>query len=147
MKTVSLIWVLVVLVSSSKDMLSQTIPATRPYLGDTGSCRLQINFLNGTSFTRPFIVVEGFDPEHIIQPENVFGFTSLEDFQNSLDDVDNLLATIETDYDIIYVNWVNGTDYLQRNAFALEAVIQWVNEQKALQDSEPLRTLTRNYFH
>lgn len=33
-------------------------------------------------------------------------------------------------YDIVYVNWRNGTDYLQRNALVLEEVIRWVNKQK-----------------
>ena len=34
------------------------------------------------------------------------------------------------DYDIIYVNWDNGTDFIQRNAYVLEAVIKWVNDNK-----------------
>src|SRR5690606_10940129 len=30
----------------------------------------------------------------------------------------------------IYVNWSNGTDYIQRNAFVLQEVIKWVNSVK-----------------
>ncbi len=33
-------------------------------------------------------------------------------------------------YDIIYVDWKNGVDYLQRNAYLLETIIQWVNANK-----------------
>ena len=33
-------------------------------------------------------------------------------------------------YDIVYVDFDNGTDFIQRNAYLLERVIRWVNENK-----------------
>ncbi len=42
----------------------------------------------------------------------------------------NLITTSIKQYDIIYVDWNNGVDYMQRNAYALEEVIKWVNAQK-----------------
>src|SRR5690606_14760085 len=52
--------------------------------------------------------------------------------------LNELLIGNMAEYDIIYVNWNNGTDYIQRNAYVLESVIEWVNQQKALNgSSEP----------
>lgn len=42
----------------------------------------------------------------------------------------NLLGTGTNDYDIIYVDWKIGTDYIQRNALLLEEIIRWVNNNK-----------------
>ncbi|UUV22124.1 GPI inositol-deacylase [Paenimyroides aestuarii] len=39
------------------------------------------------------------------------------------------------EYDIIYVDWINGMDYMERNAYALEEAIKWVNSIK--QGNEP----------
>lgn len=36
---------------------------------------------------------------------------------------------------MVYVNFYNPTDYIQRNAYAFERLIHWVNEQKALNGS------------
>jgi hypothetical protein len=67
------------------------------------------------------IVAEGFDPGHIIAPEEEEGINSFADFittvNNSLSsNLGNLISANPSTYDIIYVNWNNGTDYLQRNA-------------------------------
>jgi hypothetical protein len=42
----------------------------------------------------------------------------------------NLITDDPSQYDIIYVNWKNGTDYLQRNELVLEEVIRLVNSIK-----------------
>ncbi len=131
-RNLHILLILVALLFIDISVVAQVIQAMRPYLGVRGTCMLQIRFRNGSSFTNPLIVVEGFDPGHILQPEDNDGITSLETFDNSIDEVENLSTIINTNYDIVYVNWVNGTDFLQRNAYALEAVIQWVNEQKSL---------------
>jgi hypothetical protein len=38
-------------------------------------------------------------------------------------------------YDIIYVNWYNGMDHIERNALVVEEVVRWVNAQKAIAGS------------
>ena len=38
-------------------------------------------------------------------------------------------------YDVIYVDWNNGVTFLQRNAYVLQEVIKWVNQNK---DQNPL---------
>lgn len=117
------------------------IKSTEQYLGEFGSATLLINYGNTTGEIRkPLIVVEGFDPGAVTSPEEPYGATDIEDFleisSNSLsNDLEDLIIGNETvpndqEYDIIYVNWSDGTDYMQRNALVLEEVIEWVNEEK-----------------
>ena len=122
---------------------TQEITATKFHLGQRGKVTLQIDDAGHDGLiTKPLIVAEGFDPGIILSPESANGMNTYRSFANSVNKA-NLLefeqlitgSTIETtgdqEYDIIYVNWDNGVDYLQRNAYALEEVIKWVNEQKA----------------
>lgn len=96
--------------------------------------------LNRHRLLRPLIVVEGFDPGHLLNPEQQFGETNFNSFFDQVrfsgsNDFRNLLQGATQQYDIIYVDWARGTDFLQRNALLLERVIRWVNEQKALDGS------------
>jgi hypothetical protein len=98
--------------------------------------------VNGTfRLVRPLIVVEGFDPGHLLAPELEFGMSTFNTFVRQLDNpagfsqLTQLLRGNNQQYDIIYVDWARGTDFLQRNALLLERVIRWVNEQKALDGS------------
>ena len=87
---------------------------------------------------RPLIVAEGFDPGHLLTPEQQFGITDFNSFIEQLENGENLQTLLQSNnqvYDIIYVDWARGTDFLQRNALLLERVIRWVNEQKALDGS------------
>lgn len=124
----------------------QKITATTLHLGQYGRATLQIDDAGDDGFIiKPLIIAEGFD-SGILGVENEFGESDLisfaEDIQQSLSlNLQNFInggtieATGDQDYDIIYVNWDNGRDYLQRNAFALQEVIKWVNDQKALASS------------
>ncbi len=113
---------------------SKEITATDAYLGAKASVHLTIDLANGHSqITKPLIVAEGFDVGAILNPENIYGNSGYSEFRRSLNysgELYNLIGSYNKDYDIIYVDWNNGTDYLQRNAYALEAVIQWVNSVK-----------------
>ena len=115
---------------------SQRITASDSYLGQKASVNLTIDLANGHSqITKPLIVAEGFDVGVILSPENEYGNTNYEKhFRNSLlnsGELKSLIRDNSKDYDIIYIDWDNGVDYLQRNAYALEEVIKWVNQQKA----------------
>lgn len=98
---------------------------------------VSINYAAGRNEIRkPLIVAEGFDPGIITSPENPYGLMDIEDFINSIKFINsnlrNLLVVDDTqEYDIIYVDWLNGVDDMRRNAELLETVIQWVNTQKA----------------
>lgn len=95
---------------------------------------------------RPLIVAEGFDPGHLLTPEQQFAMTDFVSFRNSILNsnsvqLTDLLQSNTQVYDIIYVDWARGTDFLQRNALLLERVIRWVNEQKALDGSTEPNTV------
>jgi hypothetical protein len=82
-------------------------------------------------------VAEGYDPGIIAAPENIFGLSDIDDFILEIDGSggNNLrdLLTIGSsqEYDIIYVDWLNGVDDMRRNAKLLKTVIKWVNDEKA----------------
>lgn len=92
-----------------------------------------------TQLTKPLIVVEGFDPKG---RNGYFNLINGADNGGLLVDIDtgpgiNFLnqAIEDEDYDLVFVDYANGTDYIQRNASMLEEVIDWVNSIKV--GSEP----------
>ncbi len=112
------------------------ILAKRNYLGKKGSATLQIVYGETCGIIKkPLIVVEGLDTGLKAESGSI-GDTDIDSFLKSIRSSRSFnlqrLTTLNTleSYDIIYVNWDNGTDYLQRNAYVLESVIEWVNEQK-----------------
>lgn len=109
--------------------------ATKSYLGIQGQGYATIRYANADHILRkPLIVAEGYDPGNITKPEERFGESSLKNFlDDATDDASNLTSLLSgstQQYDIVYVDWKNGTDYLQRNAYLLETIIQWVNANK-----------------
>jgi len=91
--------------------------------------------VNDRVLRQPLIVVEGFDPGHIVTPEKPEGFNTFRGFIVNIRNSEsralrNLVTENTGQYDIVYVNWRNGTDYLQRNALVLEEIIRWVNRNK-----------------
>ena len=69
-------------------------------------------------------------------PEDEYGITDYSDFVDIVENSNSFelrsLLTIDSNqqYDIIWVDWNNGTDYIQKNAYVLEEVIKWVNAEK-----------------
>lgn len=118
------------------------ITSTKTYQGSSGKATLQINYGNVYGEIRkPLIVAEGLDLGAITTPEFPFGESSLVDFlrKSFNSESGNLIGLLngsedffdhDQEYDIIYINWNDGTDFIQRNAYALEEVIKWVNEHK-----------------
>jgi hypothetical protein len=95
-------------------------------------------------FHKPLIVAEGFDPGYLLEPELQFGETNFRTFIEQVLRFDasaqlrDLLQSSNQQYDIVYVDWKKGADYLQRNAYLLERVIQWVDSVKAVDNcTEP----------
>lgn len=117
------------------------IVATIPYLGGLGSVKITIDYAGEPSqgIKKPLIVAEGFDLGVILEPEKRGGNYSYGDFRRSLEisgiELRSLIHDSNKEYDIIYVDWDNGVDYMQRNAYALEAVIKYVNARKVLSGS------------
>ncbi|MGQ0738420.1 MAG: hypothetical protein ACT4OJ_05110 [Bacteroidota bacterium] len=120
------------------------LTADEAWNGQTAQGWITVDYANPPDATgrhrlvRPLIVAEGFDPGHLLTPEQQFGFTNFKFFLQQLADPNaspqllNLLQSTNQQYDIIYVDWAKGTDFLQRNALLLERVIRWVNEEKVL---------------
>lgn len=112
-----------------------TITAATPYLGTYGSATVYFKYANGSYITKPLIVAEGFDTGVILTPEKEGGDTNIATF---LDDTlyGGYLNGELSSYDIIYVDWNNGVDFIQKNAYVLEEVIKYVNQQKASHTTE-----------
>ena len=143
---------------------------TRPYtpingflapFAATGKVTVAYASSNFTGTIRkPLIVIEGYDPSAalranglsarkapdydynyfvqaresgaILTPYSLAGPGDKNNFNDQLSEVG--------EYDLIFLNFDNGTDYIQRNAFLVERLIQWVNDTK-----EPLNgTMQQN---
>lgn len=106
------------------DPNSIPITATESYINQLGKALITINyapshFVNGVGQLRkPLIVAEGFDVGHLVKPEERFGITGLNSFLREVatsqsNNLQNLLLFNNTQqYDIVYVDWVKGTDFL-----------------------------------
>lgn len=122
------------------------LTATELYNGNSASGTLRVRYVTPNLLRRPLLVIEGFDPGHILYPERLFGETTIEDFILDINNIiptppatttplQDLLTGPVAQYDIVYLDWENGTDYIQRNALLAEEAIRWVNNQKALAGS------------
>lgn len=104
------------------------------YNGKVNKAYLQIVYGYGNSnceMRRPLIVVEGYDPG-LDKGKDGLGTNNLWTLSGSLDaNAGQELRSALFYYDIVYVNWLDGTDDMRRNAYLLEDIIQWVNAQKA----------------
>ncbi|TXD81043.1 hypothetical protein ESY86_19505 [Subsaximicrobium wynnwilliamsii] len=146
MKTYIKLFLLIIGVNAYSQTLidtiyQQPITATKAFQGQFGSATLQIDDAGSDGLiTKPLIIAEGFD-SGLLGAENEFGENQLEDFIDDIQDANSLdlaiLLTGDTefdfgdqDYDIIYVNWDSPRAHLQLNAFVLEEVITWVNQEK-----------------
>lgn len=118
------------------------LTADLAYLNEYGEVTVTVDRANGNcNITKPLIVAEGFDVGTLLNPENIYGQNNILNFEESVfesgSDIKPLISGNSLEdyndqqYDIIYVDWENGVDYLQRNAYALEKVIEWVNNEKA----------------
>lgn len=110
-----------------------SLTATRPYLGTTATGDYSI-FSNSASslsqIDKPIIIVEGFDNKN---EYNEYITNSIYSIPKT-----NYLSSQLRDqgYDIIILNFTDHGDYIQRNAFLLEELINKVNITK--QGSEKL---------
>ncbi len=119
---------------ASSTIYSHNITATKNYNGAFGTVKLTIDDTNNDGIRKPLIVAEGFDAGIILAPERINGMNTYSQFRtesfNGGTELRSLIYNSNKQYDIIYVDWDNGVDFLQKNAFALEAVIAWVNSVK-----------------
>lgn len=104
------------------------------HLGGTANVR----FGQGhTRITKPFIVVEGYNTSRIA-PHLVGEGNKPNDIKTFLESIfvrfsNNAFfddAIEQAGYDLIYIDFTEGTDYIQRNAALFEEVLRWVNNEK-----------------
>lgn len=111
------------------------------YLGIPGKGYVTLKLAPGhIGIQKPLIIMEGFDDGKLTTPDNPTGKYSLTNFNNSITfgksgNLEALLTGSTQSYDIIFVDYDDGTDYIQRNACMLKEVIRWVNNQKQLSGS------------
>jgi hypothetical protein len=111
------------------------VTSTATYNGKSGRGLISVQLAhNHTSLTKPLIVAEGFDPGIYTKPETAGGEYTLGDFNRSINksqsDLINLLESSTAQYDIVFIDFKNGTDDIRRNALVVEDVIRWVNDNK-----------------
>ena len=97
--------------------------ADNAFYGQKASGIVEIAYVNADhKLRKPLIVAEGFDPGDILEPETPKGFTNISGFEDqiSMSSSANLLTLISGNYDIVYVNWNRGADFIERNAMLLE---------------------------
>ena len=120
---------------------------TRAYNGAVASAKVTVAYANGNStgtIRKPLIVFEGYDVSHALNNPSLdynyryfvtqsdFGavFTQYNITNQGDKSVFNDQISEVGQYDLIFVDYDNGTDYIQRNAYLAERVIQWVNDNK-----------------
>ncbi len=115
---------------------SITITANQGYLGTSNSATVHVFYNCGNKkLFKPLIVFEGLE---VVGAEERFNsWNNLRDglsFPFLNNKTQSIRDFVEKEgYDLIYVDWAagSGMDYIQRNAFLAESVIEWVNEKKA----------------
>jgi hypothetical protein len=96
---------------------------------------------------KPLIVAEGFDTGSILSPERDGGDRTLNHFLNDIRFTSgNQLRTLldfdnTQEYDIVYIDWKNGTNSIQHNSAVLRNVINWVNQKKQQANSNEQNVL------
>lgn len=113
---------------------NQPFAPTSSHSGGNAIVRLSSNNSSG-HIKKPLIVVEGYDAFSVAPTlsegnytyENFIGAINIPttyDFNQALDDTGS--------YDLVFVDYNNGTDNIVRNAALLQEVITWVNNDKAI---------------
>jgi len=94
------------------------VEASIPYLGGygTGEAYVYLSSLHD-EIVNPVIVVEGFDIDNTMNWDELY----------HLLDQEKLIENLRNDgYDAVVLNFTDATDYMQRNAYALVALLQEV---------------------
>lgn len=118
-------------------LLSSALPVQGAvYEGESATGFVTIELAPGHSnIIKPLIVVEGFDPDNRFNYANLI--TSLRagglgvDLDPNPTTFTSLNQAIENEgFDLIFIDFANSTDYIQRNALMVEEVIRRVNALK-----------------
>lgn len=124
------------------DILWSNNPITgNAYNGSSATGRVTIELAPGhTQLTKPLIVIEGFDPENSFNYIDLInddgpGGLNIQISQTGEPFLTLNQAIEDEDYDLVFVDFVNSTDFIQRNAYMVEEVIRQINQLKAASGS------------
>ncbi len=103
---------------------NETVIATKSYLGAVASGDITMDLAQGNTtgqIRKPLIVVEGFDPD------GSYGYNTRGGYINNLNvdpNTGNFITLNQgldntNEYDLIFLHYTNGTDYIQKNAYLL----------------------------
>lgn len=114
---------------------TQTFLPAADHSGGTAYVRYSVN--SGGKIAKPLIVAKGYDISSIAPDlQSNYSFENFIDDINSTGSYDfNYALDNLGSYDLIFLDYNNGTDDLRRNAALLQEVINWVNLQKAASGS------------
>ncbi|TAE42969.1 MAG: hypothetical protein EAY66_00315, partial [Sphingobacteriales bacterium] len=130
-----------VIPTASNAIFSQYFYGTGNHSGGLVTVRLSSTNTSGT-IKKPLIVTEGYDPYSVAPNLTPLGNYSYKDFIKNIFDVNDLGYNFNQqldnvgNYDIVFLDYFNGTDDIVRNATLLQDVITWVNAQKAINNTE-----------
>jgi hypothetical protein len=116
---------------------TQSFAATSQHSGGQVFIRFGTNGTTRTQLTRPLIVAEGYDVSSIapkLQDNyNITDFLNSitgSGLYNSLENAANSIPGGPAGYDIVFIDYNNGTDDIRRNAALFRDVVAWVNANK-----------------
>jgi hypothetical protein len=102
--------------------LSKYVPSSYPNGGVTVKGQAYVYTSDGsTNIDNPIIICEGFDPT------NERGRNELYDLLNRQNFIERYLSC---GYDFVILNFNNGGDYIERNAYVLKTLIEDINNRK-----------------
>ncbi len=131
----------------SADMMWETT-AVEPYLDTLGKADISVYFACGhDKLIKPLIWVEGFNPIPLLEFDpgqnlDPFYMLGILNDEKSLIDGKRMREQFDWEgYDLVYVDFHNGGDYVQRSARVVEQVIREVNTLKATNNSDESNVL------
>lgn len=112
------------------------------YTGTTVGAQVSTYYRTGNNkLTRPFVVVEGFDPWQLLEAfdkfklfkktNGILGSTNHINFKSN-----NWNAYQDSQYDFIYIDWFNSTADIRDNAYLLMDILNDLEAQKYFDDCE-----------
>lgn len=115
------------------------ITASSPYNNEKATGRISFLYSTGSpgKLTKPFIVMEGFDPLEFVDDENPYmgddkyGNTNLHTFVYGLTQRYAAFHKLRSEYDIIYIDLFDSKLSIQANARLFETAIGLINKEKA----------------